>query len=142
VADELHLTYRGSAFTRGLLAGKVVLSADLRVYPDDPERLLAEIATLDQKRRAAQPPGRCAGSIFKNHPEHPAWWLIDQAGLRGRRIGDAEISPKHANFFMNAGRARAADVKALMDMARESVRSKFALELDAEVSLVGDWSGS
>ncbi len=138
-AADLHLTYRGSAFTRGLLAGKVVLSAGLRVYPDDAARLKERIAVLDEKRRAAQPPGRCAGSIFKNHPEHPAWWLIDQAGLRGRRIGDAQISPKHANFFMNVGRARAADVKALIDLARGGVRERFGLELEPEVSLVGEW---
>ncbi len=138
-AGELQLTYRGSAFTRGLLAGKVVLSVDLHVYPDRPERLIERVAELDGRRRAAQPPGRCAGSVFKNHPQHPAWLLIDGAGLRGRRIGDAEISPRHANFFMNVGRARAADVKALIDLTRHEVRERFGLELEEEVALVGEW---
>ena len=141
-ATDLQLTYRGSAFTRGLLAGKVVLSVDFHVYPESAETLIARIAELDAKRLAAQPRGRNAGSIFKNHPQHPAWQLIDKAGLRGQRIGDAQISPKHANFFMNVGKARAADVKTLMDLARARVRERFGLELEPEVALVGDWSAA
>jgi UDP-N-acetylmuramate dehydrogenase len=137
-AADLGLTYRGSAFTRGLLEGKAVLSASFRVLRSEASQLTQRVSELDRRRLAAQPRGRNAGSIFKNTPEHPAWWLIDQVGLRGHRIGDAAISPKHTNFFINAGHARAADVKALIDLARERVMARFGLELELEVALVGE----
>ena len=137
-ADDLGLTYRGSAFTRGLLQGKIVLSAAFRLVRGDAARLAERVSELDRRRLAAQPRGRNAGSIFKNTPEHPAWRLIDQVGLRGHRLGDAMISSKHANFFVNAGRARAADVKALIDLARERVMARFGVEMELEVGLVGE----
>jgi UDP-N-acetylmuramate dehydrogenase len=140
-ASELSLGYRGSAFTRGILAGKLVLSADLLLHQGDAVALTQRIAELDARRLAAQPPGRNAGSIFKNTPEHPAWWLIDQVGLRGHRIGDAEVSDRHTNFFVNRGRARAADVVALMDLARQRVQERFDTRLEAEVALVGEGFG-
>ena len=137
-AADLELVYRGSAFTRGLLENKAVLSATFRLLRGDAAQLVERVAELDRRRLAAQPRGRNAGSIFKNAPEHPAWWLIDQVGLKGHRIGEAVISPKHANFFINAGHARAADVKALIDLARERVMARFGIELDLEVALVGE----
>jgi len=137
-AADLGLSYRGSAFTRGLLEGKAVLSATFRLLRGDAARLVERVSELDRRRLAAQPRGRNAGSIFKNTPEHPAWWLIDQVGLRGHRIGEAVISPKHANFFVNAGHARAADVKALIELARERVMARFGIELELEVALVGE----
>jgi len=137
-ASELALGYRGSAFTRGVLQGKVVLSVDLILHEDDPQVLAARVAELDARRQAAQPRERNAGSIFKNTPEHPAWWLIDQVGLRGHRIGDAQISPKHTNFIINCGHARASDVKALMVLAQERVEERFGFRLEPEVTLVGE----
>jgi len=137
-AADLELVYRGSAFTRGLLENKAVLSATFRLQRGDAAQLVERVAELDRRRLAAQPRGRNAGSIFKNAPEHPAWWLIDQAGLKGHRIGEAVISPKHANFFVNAGHARAADVKALIELARERVMARFGIELGLEVALVGE----
>ncbi len=70
--------------------------------------------------------------------EYPAWWLIDQVGLRGHRVGDAEFSAKHPNFILNVGQARAADVKALMELAQERVWSEFSLRLLPEVAFVGE----
>lgn len=137
-AAALGLEYRGSVFTRGLLRDRVILSVEFALRKGDPGEILAHIARLDEKRRATQPRGRNAGSIFKNPPEHPAWWLIDQVGLRGERVGDAEVSAKHANFFSNVGRASARDVKTLMDRAGERVRERFGIELHAEVALVGE----
>jgi UDP-N-acetylmuramate dehydrogenase len=137
-ASELALGYRGSAFTRGVLQGKVVLSADLILHEDDHQVLTARIAELDARRQAAQPRERNAGSVFKNAPEHPAWRLIDQVGLRGHRVGDAQISPKHTNFIVNCGHARASDVKALMVLAQERVEERFGLRLEPEVMLVGE----
>jgi len=140
-ASELSLGYRGSAFTRGILAGKLILSVDLLLHEGDAAALANRIAELDARRLAAQPRGRNAGSIFKNTPEHPAWWLIDQVGLRGHRIGDAEISARHTNFFVNCGRARAADIVALMDLARQRVQERFGICLEPEVALVGEGFG-
>ncbi|MCH7522572.1 MAG: UDP-N-acetylmuramate dehydrogenase, partial [Chloroflexi bacterium] len=90
--EELTLDYRNSAFTRGALKGHVVLSVDLSVQKGDPDELRARVRELDARRLAAQPRGRNAGSMFKNPAEHPAWWLVDQVGLRGHRIGNTEIS--------------------------------------------------
>ena len=137
-ADELALVYRGSAFTRGQFRDRVVLSAEFTLWPGDPGALMQRVQELDVRRLSAQPRGRNAGSICKNPPEHPAWRVIDQVGLRGHRIGDAQISEKHSNFFINVGRARAADVKALIDLARERVREQFGVELELEVGLVGE----
>lgn len=137
-AVELNLAYRGSAFTAGAFQGRVLLSAELEVWPADAAAATARIAEYDSRRLAAQPRGRNAGSMFKNPSEAPAWKLIDQVGLRGRRIGDAQISEKHCNFFINVGRAKAADVKALIDLARRLVYERFGVELQPEVALVGE----
>jgi UDP-N-acetylmuramate dehydrogenase len=140
-ASELALSYRASAFTRGLLKGKVILSLDLILHEGDAQALTARVAELDARRLAAQPRERNAGSVFKNTPEHPAWWLIEQVGLRGHCIGDAQISPRHTNFIVNCGRASAADVKALMDLAQAKVEERFGVRLEPEVTLVGERFG-
>jgi len=140
-ASDLALSYRASAFTRGLLQGKVLLSLDLMLHEGDAQALTARVAELDARRLAAQPRERNAGSVFKNTLEHPAWWLIDQVGLRGHFIGDAQISPKHTNFIVNCGQARAADVKALMDLAQSKVEERFGVRLEPEVTLVGEGFG-
>jgi UDP-N-acetylmuramate dehydrogenase len=136
--QDLALGYRGSVFTRGIMGDKVVLSVDLVVHQGDPQALRQRVYELDRRRTAAQPRGRNAGSTFKNPMEQPAWWLIDQVGLRGYRIGDAQISAQHTNFFMNVGKARAADVMALIELARRRVREKFGIDLEPEVALVGE----
>ena len=136
--QDLALGYRGSVFTRGIMRDKVVLSVHLVVYPGEARALRQRVEELDARRKAAQPKGRNAGSIFKNPIERPAWWLIDQVGLRGCRIGDAQISDRHTNFILNLGKARAADVKALMDLARRRVHEQFSIELEPEVAQVGE----
>jgi UDP-N-acetylmuramate dehydrogenase len=136
--EDLALGYRGSVLTRGLLRELVVLSVDLRLWEGDAQDLKRRVHELDARRKAAQPPGRNAGSVFKNPPDRPAWWLIDQVGLRGYRIGDAQVSEKHANFILNLGRARAADIAALIELARSRVRERFGIELELEVTLVGE----
>ena len=83
------------------------------------------------------PSQRSIGSIFKNPSEHPAGWLIEQAGLKGRRVGDAQISSKHANFIVNRGHARAAEVDELMALAHERVKEVFAVDLEPEIQRVG-----
>lgn len=139
VAADLRLEYRGSVFTRGLLQDMVVLTVTFDVVPDDAAAVMTRVAALDVKRLAAQPRGRNAGSIFKNPPGQAAWTLIDQAGLRGHRIGDAQISEKHTNFFSNTDAASAAEVKALIDLAEQRVREQCGVTLHREVQLVGEF---
>lgn len=137
-ASALSLEYRGSLFTRGLFLDRPILSVTLSLRAGDVAAIARQVEALDTKRKSAQPPGRNAGSIFKNPDDRPAWWYIDKVGLRGARIGDAQISAKHANFFMNVGQARASDVKALIDEVMRRVHERFEVELHPEVALVGE----
>lgn len=138
-AKELGLVYRGSVFTRGQFAGKTVLEAEVQLTPGDARALLAQAASYDEKRLAAQPRGRNAGSTFKNPPDHPAWKLIDSVGMRGMERGDAAVSDKHCNFFVNYGNARAADVAWLIAEAQRRVQEQFGIQLEREVAFVGAW---
>ena len=138
-ASELNLTYRGSAFTRGALAGRVALEAELALDEGEAAALMAEASGYDKRRLAAQPRGRNAGSMFANPQEIPAWKLIDSVGLRGERRGDAAISDQHANFFVNLGQARASDVLWLVEEAERRVFERHGLRLRREVGFVGAW---
>ncbi len=137
-ARAMKLSYRSSAILRGECAGCVVLSVELVVRKGDSDMSMRRIAELDAQRLAAQPRGRNSGSAFKNPPGDHAWRLIDAVGLRGHRIGDAQVSEKHANFIENLGAARASDVAALMREAQQRVRAQFGIELQNEVALVGE----
>ncbi len=137
--EDLRLGYRDSAFARGMIHDKVVLSVDLRLQRGDAKGLKARVRELDAERKAAQPPGRNCGSVFKNPPEHPSWWYVDQVGLRGHRVGNAQISELHTNFILNLGGATAADIVALMELAKTRVRDRFGVELEPEVALVGEF---
>ena len=137
-AGDLGLVYRGSAFTRGLMAGRAVLWAEVALWESDAAELREKVKDYDGRRLAAQPRGRNAGSFFKNPPGQPAWKLLEAVGLRGHRIGGAEFSAKHCNFMVNAGDATAADVFALKSLAQARVREQFGIELENEVALVGE----
>jgi UDP-N-acetylmuramate dehydrogenase len=78
------------------------------------------------------------GSMFKNPPGDYAGRLIEAAGLKGTRVGDAVISPLHANFFINQGQATASDIRKLIDLARQSVAQQFGITLELEIELVGE----
>lgn len=138
-AGELDLTYRGSAFRRGALAGRTVLEAELSLSAGDADALLAEAGGYDKRRLTAQPRGRNAGSVFTNPPESPAWKLIDSVGLRGEQRGDAAISDQHTNFFVNLGQARASDVLWLVEEAERRVLETHGIQLRREVGFVGAW---
>jgi UDP-N-acetylmuramate dehydrogenase len=129
--------YRTSALKRQGARG-VVLSAELRLTKDAPEAVKARMAEFSERRKATQPPGASMGSMFKNPAGDKAGRLIDAAGLKGKRIGNAEISPEHANFFVNRGHARAEDVRALIELARRTVREQSGAELELEIELVGE----
>ena len=133
------MVYRGSAFTRGQVGGKAVLEAEVELSAGDAPTLLARAAAFDEKRLGAQPRGRNAGSTFKNPPDSPAWKLIDAVGMRGMRRGEAAISDKHCNFFVNEGNASAADVAWLIAEAQRRVSEQFGVALEPEVEFVGAW---
>lgn len=132
---------RGSLRARpgaGNRAAYVVLAAEFELASGDPTRLQARADEFNEYRRRTQPAGASVGSMFKNPPGDAAGRLIDAAGLKGTRVGGAEISPVHANFFVNHGGATADDVLRLIDLAREMVRQKFQIELELEIELVGE----
>jgi UDP-N-acetylmuramate dehydrogenase len=79
------------------------------------------------------------GSMFKNPPGDFAGRLIEAAGLKGKRIGTAEISPVHANFFINYGQTKAADVRELVNLAQKTVAEKLGVNLELEIELIGEW---
>lgn len=124
--------YRGSFLT----GGHVALGYTVRLAPGDPAAIQAEVAANMEKRGTSQPLSRRnAGCIFKNPPGLSAGRLIDQAGLKGLRIGDAEVSPEHANFLVNHGHATPEDFAALMEAVRDRVRMFHGVELEPEVEV-------
>ncbi len=150
--DELEFEYRSSRIKRETgsklpAAGKrvsrmtpyVVLAATFQLILADPAELEQKASEFNDYRRRTQPPGASLGSMFKNPPGNAAGRLIDQCGLKGTRVGDAEISTVHANFFVNHGHATASDVKALLDLARQRVLNQFGIELELEIELLGEW---
>lgn len=132
--SECGFVYRGSGFSRG----ETLVGAWLRVPRGDVERARRHLREMRLQRRRTQPIGQPnAGSIFKNPPGDYAGRLIEQCGLKGRRRGDAEISPLHANFIVNLGAATAADVAGLASEVRQEVLARFAVELQWEVKRIG-----
>jgi UDP-N-acetylmuramate dehydrogenase len=126
--DYFQFSYRWSMIK---VSEDVVLSVTLQLKNLEGER--PEQGSL-QARLAKQPPGKSSGSFFKNpSPDKPAGWLIDQCGLKGFQIGGAQISEKHANFFLNHGKATSSDILALRDEAKKQVQIQFDIELEEEV---------
>jgi len=135
---ELGLSYRHSHLEHR----QVVVQAELRLAPRPPDEIKATVRELNAQRKAAQPTNRRTfGSVFKN-PDHElsAGRMLEACGLKGYRIGGAQISPKHANFIENAGGARTEDALALMTEARRRAHEQFGVDLVHEVELLGDIS--
>ncbi|HJN41046.1 MAG: UDP-N-acetylmuramate--L-alanine ligase [Anaerolineales bacterium] len=137
--EALQLDYRTSRL-KAAAGDFAVLNAEFALTRAEPEVLKRKAAQFSQLRREMQPPGASIGSMFKNPPGDYAGQLLEAAGLKGMRIGQAEISRVHANFFVNLGEATAAQVRELIDCARETVRREFNVELELEIQLLGDWS--
>src|SRR5207253_7202725 len=119
--------------------GHVVVRVEFRLERRDPDEIKAKVADLQVRRKAAQPTNkRTFGSVFKN-PDHElsAGRMLEACGLKGHRIGGAQISPRHANFIENADGARSADALALMQEARRRALEQFGVELRHEVELLG-----
>jgi len=138
---ELEFAYRNSLLKRQLASGErpVVLAAGFRLTPGDPTMLAARAEGFLARRRASQPTEPSAGSIFRNPAGDYAGRLIEAVGLKGQRVGGAQISPRHANFIVNVAQATAGDVLALIDLARGRVYEQFGIELVPEILFVGEW---
>ncbi len=117
----------------------VILSAEFGLQTGNAEQIKAEIEKFTSRRKESQPPGASMGSMFKNPPGDFAGRLIEAAGLKGTRIGNAEISNVHGNFFVNHGDTRAADIKALIVLAQKTIKENFGIDLQLEVELIGEW---
>jgi len=136
--EQMEYGYRTSVLKRGEIKA-IVLSGTLRLKNSSREEVSAKINEFSESRKSAQPPGASMGSMFKNPAGDHAGRLIEAAGLKGTRIGNAEISTKHGNFFINHGDTKAEDVHALIRLTQETVFKKFGVELELEVELVGEW---
>ncbi|MEN8819827.1 MAG: UDP-N-acetylmuramate dehydrogenase [Abyssibacter sp.] len=115
------------------------VAAELAFTPDHDGQAPARIRRMIAERKASQPVGKpSCGSVFRNPAGDHAARLIEAAGLKGYRIGDAEVSPKHANFIINCGHARAADIESLITLVRDTVRRTADVDLIPEVRIVGE----
>lgn len=133
-ADEMGFSYRHSVFSSG---EGIVLGAKLKLEPGDPNAIKAKMDELMARRKASQPlEFPSAGSTFKRPPGHYAGPLIESCGLKGARIGGAEVSCKHAGFVVNAGGATCADVLALMEKVQKTVFDTYGVLLEPEVKIV------
>jgi UDP-N-acetylmuramate dehydrogenase len=131
---DMHYTYRHCGapddiiFTQALFEGT----------RGDPAAIAAEMEKITESREATQPiKSRTGGSTFKNPPGHKAWQLIDAAGCRGLRIGDAQVSEMHCNFLINLGGASAAEIETLGETVRARVRATSGVELEWEIKRIG-----
>jgi UDP-N-acetylmuramate dehydrogenase len=121
VADDI-------VFTRALFQGE----------PGDPQKIAAEMEAITEAREATQPvKSRTGGSTFKNPPGAKAWQLIDAAGCRGLKHGDAQVSELHCNFLINLGNASAADIETLGETVRARVKDTSGVDLEWEIKRIG-----
>ncbi len=131
---DMHYSYRHCGapddivFTQALFQGA----------PGDPAEIAAEMEKITESREATQPiKSRTGGSTFKNPPGHKAWQLIDAAGCRGLKVGDAQVSEMHCNFLINLGSATAADIETLGETVRRRIKENSGVELEWEIKRIG-----
>ncbi len=135
--------YRSSILKQQAMPGllpAVVLEAHFALQRGDRGALEAQVADMAARRKASQPPGATCGSVFKNPRGDYAGRLIEAAGLKGARRGNAQISPVHANFVVNHGGATAGDIRDLIELARQKVHAEAGIALELEIQMIGDWA--
>jgi UDP-N-acetylmuramate dehydrogenase len=130
--------YRTSVLKRGEMKA-IVLLVELSLKNSTKEDVTVKIQQFGAHRKATQPPGASMGSMFKNPPGDYAGRLIEAAGLKGTRIGNAEVSPVHGNFFINHGNTKAEDIRALIQLVQKTVKQKLDVELELEIEVIGEW---
>lgn len=137
---DLALGYRTSSLRDGDLRGALVVSATVQLQRGDGEEAKQLMATLTRERNATQPiKTKNCGSVFKNPPGDSAGRLVQAAGLKGARQGNAVVSSLHGNFIVNEGGATASDVRRLIDQVMAEVKRRFGAQLEPEVEMVGRW---
>ena len=131
---DIKFSYRHSTFP----VNEIVISAEFELVQSDAETIAKKRSVASGGRKASQPlKFRSAGSVFKNPSEGAAGYYIDQAGLKGTKVGNAEISTHHANFFVNHGNAKASDIVELIRIAKKTVNEQFGIMLELEVKTLG-----
>ena len=139
-ASELGLAYRDSRFKHPGEIAEIVLEATFRLATADPDVIRERLDEIRRWRQAHQPLGiPSAGSYFRNPGGESAGRLIDEAGLKGTRLGGAVVSEKHANFIVNDQKGTATDVRRLGDLVRAAVAARTGIDLVPEVQFIGDW---
>lgn len=136
--EKMEYGYRTSIFKQAP-SSSIILSAEMKLEHSTKEAVMGKIEQFSERRKASQPPGASMGSMFKNPQGDYAGRLIEAAGLKGARIGTAEISPLHGNFFLNHGDTQAGDIRALITLAQRTVKEKFGIDLELEIELIGEW---
>jgi UDP-N-acetylmuramate dehydrogenase len=133
--DETKFSYRSIELRKG----EIILGGKFRLRPENGFQVKSKVEELLRLRLNRQPYAQAsAGSVFKNPPQGPAGKFIEEAGLKGYRIGDAQVSEKHANFIVNLGQARARDILALAEWARKKVFEEKGVWLEMEIQVVGE----
>jgi UDP-N-acetylmuramate dehydrogenase len=130
---EMGFSYRHCAVPDDVVFTQAVLQS----RPGTREEIAAEMDAIKHKREASQPRTHTGGSTFKNPPGHSAWKLVDEAGCRGLKVGDAQVSNMHSNFLINLGHATAADIETLGETVRARVKEKSGVALDWEIKRIG-----
>ncbi len=134
--EDMQMGYRTSLPLR---EGGIVISARFALTPDNPESIAERMRELNARRREKQPLNRpSAGSTFKRPEGHFAGALIEQSGLKGYRVGGAQVSEKHAGFIVNAGGATAKDILTLIGIVQDEVLARFGVHLETEVRILGE----
>ena len=136
--EKMEYAYRTSILKQSAIKA-IVLAAELSLKNATKDEVSAKIGQFSERRKSTQPPGASMGSMFKNPQGDYAGRLIESAGLKGTRIGNAEISTVHGNFFVNHGKTKAADIRALIELAQRTVQGKFGIALELEIELAGEW---
>jgi UDP-N-acetylmuramate dehydrogenase len=136
--EQMGYAYRTSVLKRGELKA-MVLSAEFALKNSTKEDVTVKIQQFSAHRKATQPPGASMGSMFKNPNGNFAGKLVEAAGLKGTRIGNAEISPLHGNFFINHVNTKADDIRALIELVQKTVKEKEGIDLELEIEFVGEW---
>jgi UDP-N-acetylmuramate dehydrogenase len=142
--ERMRFVYRGSVLRNPNLYGRditrpyaIILAAEVRLQRVDPAELAERMRQTAEQRQAKTPAGQSCGSVFKNPSGASAGRLIEAAGLKGTRIGTAEIAAKHANYIVNLGGASSDDILRLIELAQATVLQQFGIELETEVRMLG-----
>lgn len=133
--ETCDFAYRSSSFQK---TGETILKVKLQLSESTKEEIDEKVKDI-LVRKMHHPSGATVGSTFRNPENYHSGELIEKAGLKGKKIGDAKISEKHANFIINEGNAKASDVKSLIDLMRQTVKEKFGVDLEEEVRYIGEW---